>query len=284
MVEANGCQPDYGACDNRECDVAAPGSLAVKVQHSLRQGGSIDEPKSKGRDMLSVPGVFAATLILIAAMSIIALAGGFEKGTRTVTQQLSPSTNVVSTAYSFGEDGNQHRQRSLLLLRHAKSSWDNPDIPDFERPLNEKGLSDAKRLGLYLFENDVEPPQVIFSSPSIRTRQTLEGVQSVGWAQNVPVVFVDHLYDFEVHEPGTEMYSKVYRDFVSNLVSQYLRVMIVGHNPAICSLAQQLLPPNKSISKFRPATFCEVYWKVIEQDGWDAIGDEEGNLGILVKP
>ena len=61
--------------------------------------------------------------------------------------------------------------KTLFILRHAKSSWDNSALTDFERPLNERGRRDAPRMGRLMRERALRP-DVILCSPAERTRQT----------------------------------------------------------------------------------------------------------------
>jgi phosphohistidine phosphatase len=65
--------------------------------------------------------------------------------------------------------------KTLLLMRHAKSSWKHPDLPDQDRPLNKRGEKDAPRMGKYLKEKELVP-QVILASPAKRIKQTVDGV------------------------------------------------------------------------------------------------------------
>ena len=62
---------------------------------------------------------------------------------------------------------------TLSLFRHAKSSWANPGQQDFDRPLNERGLDAAPRMGAFMAEHGIAP-DLILCSPSVRTRQTLD--------------------------------------------------------------------------------------------------------------
>src|SRR5260370_42649723 len=63
--------------------------------------------------------------------------------------------------------------KTLLLLRHAKSSKDDPSLNDFDRPLNERGRKDAQGIGKYIRKQKIKPDLVI-SSPAERARQTIE--------------------------------------------------------------------------------------------------------------
>ena len=62
--------------------------------------------------------------------------------------------------------------KTLLLMRHAKSSWDNPGLRDFDRPLNERGLKAAPLMGRYLRAQGIAP-DLIVSSPAQRAQQTV---------------------------------------------------------------------------------------------------------------
>jgi phosphohistidine phosphatase len=155
-------------------------------------------------------------------------------------------------------------KKSVLLLRHAKSSWDDHTLDDFDRPLALEGAMDAERLGIYLNKKQVMPPDIIYASPSVRTRATLELVAQHWKAlAAVPVRFDEELYDFE--DEGT-----AYRDFVRDLDSAYQRVMIVGHNPQMLLLEQQLT--SHPIKKYPPATFCELSFHA---DTWKRTHDGE---------
>ena len=66
--------------------------------------------------------------------------------------------------------------KRLLLLRHAKSSWHDPALTDFERPLNRRGRAAARAIGDYLVRNDLLPDLVLCSAAQ-RTRETLAFIQ-----------------------------------------------------------------------------------------------------------
>ena len=188
---------------------------------------------------------------------------------------------LLGSTYSGKNRKSRTTTRTLLLLRHAKSSWDDPDSDDFDRPSAATGQESALRLGRYLAENKVEPPDMIFMSPSQRTRQTLALVRANGWAENVPVTLDERLYDFSSDDSDGEA-TKSYVDFVSRqLDEQFKRVLIVGHNPPIGALARLLLPHNM-VSKFSRGTFCEVFWT--ELDTWKAFMNKRRQLGLWLQP
>lgn len=112
--------------------------------------------------------------------------------------------------------------RTLLLLRHAKSSWKDSALPDHERPLNKRGLNDAPVVGSLIQEQDLLPDLVLCST-AVRARETARLVLEAANFQG-EIQFREDLYAFE---PGA------YLNAISRLDDRYLRVMVVGHNPAL---------------------------------------------------
>src|SRR6516165_3937456 len=78
----------------------------------------------------------------------------------------------------------------LVLLRHAKSSWADPDLPDHDRPLNARGRDAAALVGRHL-RQEGPPPDLVLCSSAVRTRQTLERLEL---PNRVEVVIEDRLY------------------------------------------------------------------------------------------
>ena len=119
--------------------------------------------------------------------------------------------------------------KTLLILRHAKSSWKEEELDDHERPLNKRGLNDAPRMGELLKEHDLVP-EYILSSSAVRARHTAQLV-------------AEHSgYEGEIGG-GRELYSFAsadYLDALEKLADSYERVMVVGHNPGLEELAEWL--------------------------------------------
>jgi len=110
----------------------------------------------------------------------------------------------------------------LLLLRHAKSSWKNPGLADINRPLNKRGKRDAPRMGMLLREQDLVP-DIILSSPAIRTRKTAQAVS----------IESGYEYDIEIHD---EFYPGNPYSFIETLTAmpdQIKKALIVAHNPGL---------------------------------------------------
>ncbi|WP_374443559.1 histidine phosphatase family protein [Stella sp.] len=118
--------------------------------------------------------------------------------------------------------------RTLLLLRHAKSSWADPGMDDFDRPLNGRGRRAVRAIARMLAEADARPALVL-CSPARRTRETLEGVRP-GLAGEPEVRFDRALYLADADRLG---------DIVRGL-PDVAQAMLVGHNPGLHDLARAL--------------------------------------------
>lgn len=120
-------------------------------------------------------------------------------------------------------------RRTLVLLRHAKSSWDDPDLDDHERPLAERGRRDATAAGRLLAERRIRPDLVLCSDAE-RTRQTWQRAERAG-AHAADVRFEDRIY-------GASSYDLL--RIVRAVPEQVRGVMIVGHAPGLPDLAERL--------------------------------------------
>lgn len=119
--------------------------------------------------------------------------------------------------------------RQLLLLRHAKSAWDDPALSDHSRPLNQRGRAAAAAMRAALLGLALSPDVVLVSSAR-RTLQTLEALEP--WEETPPII-----------EPMDALYLATAPQIlkVLNGVAETARsVMVIGHNPGLHELAVQL--------------------------------------------
>lgn len=122
----------------------------------------------------------------------------------------------------------------LYLVRHAKSSWANPDLSDRMRPLNERGQRDAPRMGKRLAKR-IERPQLIVSSPALRALTTANLIaQALGYGPE-DIHIDEQIYTFNAADLA---------DSVRRFDSQLDRIMLVGHNPAVTRLVNDLSDAN----------------------------------------
>jgi len=122
---------------------------------------------------------------------------------------------------------NAERDKTLLLLRHAKSAW--PDVPDHERPLAGRGRRDAPIVGRWLRESDRAPEQVLCSTAR-RARETWQLAQTTLNA-DPPVAFEAGIYGASSAE---------LLELIRDLPSRIRTAIVVGHDPAIQDVALEL--------------------------------------------
>lgn len=116
-------------------------------------------------------------------------------------------------------------------MRHAKSSWKDPNLSDHDRPLNKRGKRDAPRMGRLLHDRDLVP-DLIVSSTAKRARKTAAKVaEACRYDEHHEVVYVPELY--ATHPAG---YQKVLRDIPSDVQT----VLLVGHNPEQEEFVEQI--------------------------------------------
>jgi len=119
--------------------------------------------------------------------------------------------------------------KTLLLLRHAKSSWKNSDADDHERPLNKRGKKDAPRMGRLILEENLVP-DLIVSSSAKRCRKTAEQViQHSGYRGETR-------FTGEVYEANAE----TLRAFLAAIPGNVNRLLLIGHNPGMEELLESL--------------------------------------------
>lgn len=117
--------------------------------------------------------------------------------------------------------------KTLLILRHAKSSWAEPTLPDHDRPLNNRGNRDAPRMG-QLIKDEGVVPDLIVTSTALRARTTASKVaEACGYAS--PIEQAQSLY---------HAYPDDYVRFLRRLSGEQSSVLVVGHNPGLEDLVE----------------------------------------------
>jgi len=118
-------------------------------------------------------------------------------------------------------------RRRLIVMRHAKSSWEFPKLSDHDRPLNKRGLRDAPRMGNLLKEINYIPDLILVSS-SKRALQTLEGIGK--FFKHIPNKIKSEIYHASIQD-----LLSVLKEFPSQKT-----IMIIGHNPSLEILINHL--------------------------------------------
>ncbi len=119
-------------------------------------------------------------------------------------------------------------ERTLILLRHAKSVDPDPYPTDLERPLSPRGRRDAAAAGDWLREQGLLPDLVLCST-AVRTRETLEGLRLAA----LPVMFEHRLYLGPAHDT---------LDLIRDGAPDVSTLLVIGHNPTLSMLADLLAP------------------------------------------
>ena len=124
--------------------------------------------------------------------------------------------------YTFG-------MKTLLILRHAKSSWNNANLTDHERPLNKRGKADAPRMGKLLADEELTPDLIITSSAE-RALTTAEQV-ALASGYEAEIIVTRELYHADPED---------YLEVLREKAGSNERVMVVGHNPGMEALVEEL--------------------------------------------
>ena len=152
--------------------------------------------------------------------------------------------------------------KTLLILRHAKSSWKNLSLADIDRPLNKRGKRDAPRIGSLLREEDLVP-DLIISSPALRARKTAKAVsKNSGYEGKIQTE-----NDFYPGDPDS------FIEAFYSIPDEVDRVLIVAHNPGL----EELLYVLTGESAWMPTSALAKVSLPVEK--WlDLDDDTEGKL------
>ncbi len=126
--------------------------------------------------------------------------------------------------------------KRLTLLRHAKSSWVEEGLPDYVRPLSDRGLRDAPMMSQRLLDQSWTPDYILCSAAN-RTRQTGECVVKVHSLDESHIAFHDALY---LASASTIV------EFIEQTSNDVQHLMIIAHNPGLETLGRQLHPESPS--------------------------------------
>ena len=160
--------------------------------------------------------------------------------------------------------------KTLILLRHAKSSWDYPELSDLERPLNKRGKKDAPKMGKWL-KNNIESPDLVLCSHSVRTLAT---ISSLG-----------HEWGLSGHNYQTDarLYHaspKELEQIVRTCKPEVNVLLLVGHNPGLTEFAS-LLCPNHAVENIPT---CGAYGIRFRIDTWKDLSSQNATFLFFQYP
>jgi phosphohistidine phosphatase len=163
--------------------------------------------------------------------------------------------------------------KRLYLLRHAKSSWDDPTLADHDRPLAPRGRRASEAMAEHL-RNERIAPELVLCSPSARTRQTLTAI-AAGLGENADVRIEDELYAAS---------AAALLDVLHELPEEVGSVMLIAHNPGIQDLAVSLAGSGPVVERVR-SKFPTAALATLELDGsWRELAPGGVELVAFVKP
>lgn len=166
--------------------------------------------------------------------------------------------------------------KHLLLLRHAKSSWNNPGLKDFDRPLNKRGLIAAVIMADFLSEYEVQPDYVLCSSAQ-RTRETITPLIEIS-SQSMEVHFTRNIYEAS--------YLSILEE-VQKVPDAVETLLVIGHNPGMEDLAAVLCDEGSPeavdlmAEKFPTAALAHI---TLTEKSWSSVGRDKGFLKKFVRP
>ena len=158
--------------------------------------------------------------------------------------------------------------KTLLVLRHGKSSWKNASLSDHERPLQRRGRRDATRMGKLLLREELVP-DLIVSSSAERALRTAE----------IAALACDYEAEIEVTRAFYHAGPETYIERVQDLPSGYERVLVVGHNPGMEELVALLTGVDE---RFPTAALAQIELPV--EDWGELELSSEGQLINLWLP
>lgn len=157
--------------------------------------------------------------------------------------------------------------KTLYILRHAKSSWDDADLSDYERPLNKRGREAAPLVGGVMRENNFTPA-LILSSPAERAKQTAIIIKQTARLDG-EIVFNDGIYEAS--------YARLL-EIIGALDEKIASVLLVGHNPGLEGLIRALTGELHSMPTAALAVID------LETDVWNDIVSSTNRLRTLIRP
>jgi phosphohistidine phosphatase len=136
--------------------------------------------------------------------------------------------------------------KTIILVRHAKSSWKDLGLDDFDRLLNKRGKRNAPFMGKKLKERQIKP-DLILSSPAKRARKTALAIaKAIGYPKK-KIVFNENMY----HASAWYLY-----EMVRNLDDENETIMLFGHNPDFNDFADMLLKKNPVYNIPTTGVYC----------------------------
>ena len=164
--------------------------------------------------------------------------------------------------------------KTLAVLRHAKSSWDDSSLADFDRPLNGRGRKAATRVGREVKRRKFD---YVLASPARRVRETLERFAE-GYDKDLPITFEQRIYESST----TTLF-----ELVNQIPDDAKSALLVGHNPTLENFVPAISRDdrkglrNKAGGKFPTSALAIIE---LDVDRWSDVGPASGEIVDLILP
>ena len=164
--------------------------------------------------------------------------------------------------------------RTLYLLRHAKSSWDDPTLADHDRPLAARGRRAADTIAGHIRAEGIAP-ELVLCSPALRTRQTLELVSDGFTEASAEIVYEPALYGASASELMARL---------RGVAAEVGSVMLIGHQPALQDLALGLVGAGPGLERLSGKFPTAALATFALTGPWAELSPGSARLLDIVKP
>ena len=156
--------------------------------------------------------------------------------------------------------------KKIILVRHAKSSWDDPRLRDIDRPLNPQGITDAALMGHHINAR----PSLVVASQALRTRETATIILDTMGINNAEIIYSKPLYLAD---------SEQLHYIIGHLDNRHDCVMLIAHNPGIADFIDTYT--NVLPSKVPTGSVFELHYNC---DTWEGLGTSRPDTTVFHFP
>jgi phosphohistidine phosphatase len=161
--------------------------------------------------------------------------------------------------------------KTVYIIRHAKSSWNDPALDDFDRPLNDRGKRDAPRMGKRLKEKDINP-DLMLSSPAKRAFSTARRIAKVLKYEKDAIKLDRRLYHAD---------EEIILDVIQNVKDKHQVIMVFGHNPGLTDFVNSLQDEELDIDNIPT---CGIVTFHLNVDSWKDVNWGKGKIVFFDYP
>lgn len=159
----------------------------------------------------------------------------------------------------------------VYFIRHAKSSWENPELPDHRRDLLDVGIKRTRKIAKWMIHKKIAP-DLIISSPATRAFRTAGIIAQFFDYPEKNIITVPTLY----HGSAQHIMDTLYA--LPNTLEQ---VIVVAHNPVLTELVNSFLEKDKKIFNLPTSAVAEVRF---DTDQWENIEMADNHVNFVISP